>query len=171
VADIAGRDNTVVVGSAQGGAASGAVIAEIYDATPSAIFTASVPRLINVSVLKEIGTSLTAGFVILGPPGSSKRVLVRAIGPTLASFGVAGTVSDPQLTLNAGSTKIGENNDWGGTTELANAFSSVGAFGLTATSKDAALIATVQPGVNYTAQVSGVGGATGLVLVEIYELP
>ena len=151
---------------------SGAVIAEIYDATPTANFTATTPRLVNVSVLKSIGTSLTAGFVVGGGTGP-RTVLIRAIGPTLGTlFGLPGTVADPQLALfNSASAKIGENDNWGGTAALTAVFTSVGAFQLpNATSRDAALLVTLEPG-NYTVQVSGVGGTTGTALVEIYEVP
>ena len=46
----------------------------------------------------------------------------------------------------------------------------VGAFGLNVGSKDSALLVTLQPG-NYTAQITGVSGSTGLALVEVYEVP
>ena len=46
----------------------------------------------------------------------------------------------------------------------------VGAFALPATAKDSAILMTLDPG-SYTAQVSGVGGTTGVALVEIYEVP
>ncbi len=169
--NVAAGDNSVRV--APVGNLSGAVIAEIYDATPDANFTAATPRLVNVSVLKNIGTSLTAGFVIRGGTGS-RTVLIRAIGPTLgaAPFNVPGVVADPQLVLfNAASTRIGENDNWGGTAALTAAFTSVGAFQLSGpTSRDAALLATLTPG-NYTVQVSGVGNTTGVALVEVYEVP
>ena len=63
---------------------AGIVIAEIYDATPASSFTAATPRLVNVSVLKQIGAgaSLTAGFVVGGTGG--KQILIRAVGPGLA---------------------------------------------------------------------------------------
>ncbi|MEY4090269.1 MAG: hypothetical protein RJB55_2540, partial [Verrucomicrobiota bacterium] len=79
------------------GTGSGQVLAELYDATPSNQFTATTPRLVNVSVLKHLGSGVTAGFVIGG--SSARRVLVRAIGPSLAAFGVDGTVTDPRMTL------------------------------------------------------------------------
>jgi hypothetical protein len=44
----------------------------------------------------------------------------------------------------------------------------VGAFGLAA--NDSAVILTLAPG-NYTAQVTGPGAATGIALIEVYELP
>ena len=64
---------------------------------------------------------LIVGFVIEGT--GSLPLLVRAVGPTLeSSFGVSGAVDDPKLTLfGANSTKIGENDDWGGDPQLTNA--------------------------------------------------
>ena len=152
------------------GNGTGDVLAEIYDATPGASFTTTTPRLVNVSVLKHLGSGLTVGFVVGGV--SSRNILIRAVGPTLgnAPFNVGGTVSDPQLALFAGSTRMNENNDWGGTPALTTAFATVGAFALPAGSRDAALMATLSPG-SYSVQVSGVGGTTGLAIVEIYEVP
>ncbi len=151
--------------------ATGAVIAELYDATPPATFASATPRLINVSVLKQIGTgnTLTAGFVIQGL--MPKQVLIRAVGPTLAlaPFGVGGAMPDPKVELFFGPTVIVANDNWGGTPALAASFANVGAFPLSAASRDAALLVTLQPG-NYTAQVSGVAGSSGLALVEIYEV-
>ena len=168
--NVAAGDNSVKVSPV--GNLSGQVIAEIYDGTPEANFTATTPRLVNVSVLKNIGTSLTAGFVIRG--NGSRTVLIRAIGPTLgaAPFNVPGVVADPQLTLfNSAGDRAGENDNWGGTAALSAAFTAVGAFQLAGpTSRDAALLATLAPG-NYTVQVSGVGNTTGTALVEVYEVP
>ncbi len=105
-------DNSVKVSAA--GSGTGAVIAEIYDATSAAAFTTATPRLVNVSVLKNLGTELTIGFVIGG--STPWTVLVRAVGPTLgaAPFNVSGVVTDPQLALYSGLTKTSENNDWAG---------------------------------------------------------
>jgi hypothetical protein len=132
--------------------------------------TTTTSRLVNVSVLKHLGTGLTAGFVVDGT--GPKRVLIRAVGPTIgaAPFNVAGAVADPQLTLFSGQTSVGTNDNWGGTAELTAAFTQVGAFALPATSRDAAILVTLQPG-NYTVQVSGVGGTTGVAIVEVYEVP
>lgn len=152
------------------GNGTGSVIAEIYDATPAGTFTAATPRLVNVSVLKHLGSGLTAGFALGGL--ASKTVLIRAVGPTLADapFSVGGAVVDPQLALFSGSTQIDGNDNWGGTTPLAAGFAQVGAFPLPRGSRDAAILATLRPG-SYTVQVSGVGGSTGVALVEIYEVP
>jgi hypothetical protein len=153
------------------GDATGLVLAEVYDAS-GASRTAATPHLINLSVLKRLDTggTLTAGFVISGQ--TARTVLVRAIGPGLAPFGVADRMSDPQLALfDATQAKIAENDNWGGDPQLVTAGNSVGAFGITSrVSSDAMLLVTLAPG-NYTAQVSGVGGTAGTVLVEVYEVP
>jgi hypothetical protein len=165
---IAPGDNSVRVSAT--GAGAGTVIAELYDSTPFTNLTPTSSRLVNVSVLKSLGTGLTIGFVIDG--SGSKKVLIRAVGPTIgtAPFSVSGVVADPQLTLFSGQSSIGSNDNWAGTAELTAAFAQVGAFTLPATSRDAALLAMLQPG-NYTVQVSGVGGTTGVAIVEVYEVP
>jgi hypothetical protein len=150
---------------------TGLALAEIYDASTGA-FSATTPRLVNVSARTQVGTGndiLFAGFVIGGT--TAKTVLVRAVGPGLAAFGVPGTLIDPKMQLFSGATVIRENDDWGGDPQLAATSSAVGAFALpTAASKDAVLLVTLPPG-SYTAQVSGVNNTTGVALVEVYEVP
>ena len=97
-----------------------------------------------------------------------RTLLIRAIGPTLASFGVTGLLADPKLEIYSGATKIAENDTW--SAGLAGTFSGVGAFPLTTASKDAALTISLPQG-GYTVQVSGADGGTGEALIEIYELP
>lgn len=161
---------TVQIGGV--GGATGTALAELYDATPATAFTTATPRLVNVSVLKQVnaGEILTAGFVIGGT--ASKQVLIRAVGPTLAlaPFNVPGEMADPKLELFRGQTVVDWNDNWGGGSTLSTAFNNVGAFALGATSRDAALLVTLEPG-SYTAQVSGVSGSAGFALVEVYEVP
>ncbi|MGH7956291.1 MAG: lamin tail domain-containing protein, partial [Opitutaceae bacterium] len=161
-----------------GGTGSGTVIAELYDATPSASFSGTTPRLINVSVLKQIGADslLTAGFVIDGPSG--KTVLIRAIGPALGlpPFNLGDAMPDPQLTVSSTSVSpaatVAANDDWGGNGTILQTSGRIGAFAVAdGISKDAMLLLTLAPG-NYTAQVSPVAGtAGGTAILEIYEVP
>jgi len=147
--------------------------------------SSNLDRLINLSTRGFIGTGsqiLIAGFVVSGP--AAETVLIRADGPSLASLGVAGSISAPQLTIfdssgNAIATNIGWGNapSLGSSTVLATvqqasatSFSEVGAFSLPAGSADCAMVAILPPG-NYTAQVSGVDNSTGVGLVEVYEIP
>jgi hypothetical protein len=100
--------------------------------------------------------------------------LVRGVGPLLATLGVAGALASPKLEfhqrINGQDTVIASNAGWGGGAELSAVFAQVGATPWTnAASKDAALLVTLQPGV-YSAVVSGVGSATGVALVEVYEV-
>ena len=153
------------------GTGAGTVIAEVYDATPAAAFGPSTPRLINVSVRKHLGNGVTpviAGFVIGGTTPCT--VLIRAIGPTLGSFGVVDAAANPQLGLLSGGVPLHSNNDWNGDAGLREAFAQVGAFPLPNDSKDAALIARLAPG-NYTVNVNTATPPSGVALIEIYEVP
>ena len=153
------------------GNANGTVIAEMYDAAGSTR-TATTPRLVNLSTRAEIdaGADLAVGFVLGGQ--AARTVLVRGVGPSLAAFGVSGVMADPRLELFNNNTgeRIGGNDDWAGSLEIATAAASVGAFNLAGpASKDAVLLVTLPPG-PYSARISGAGGAGGAALVEVYEV-
>jgi hypothetical protein len=75
---------------------------------------------------------------------------------------------DPKVELYRGDVKISENDNWA--SSLAATFGAVGAFGLDAGSRDAALLADLAPG-SYTVWVRGADGGTGEALVELYEVP
>ena len=151
---------------------SGVALAEFYDA--SQVYTAATPRLINISARSQVGLNgdvLIVGFVIGG--STPVRVLIRGVGPELATYGLTGLLADPKVALHAvdGST-LQENDDWGSAanaTEIQNAMSSAGAFSIPTNSKSAAIVLTLQPG-SYTAIVSGVNSTTGVALAEVYEL-
>ena len=145
---------------------TGIALAELYDTAPDA-----GARLSNVSARAQVGTGggvLIAGFAISG--NVPKQVLIRGIGPALSGFSVSGVLANPRLDLYRGTTFLQSNDDWGGGSALATAFSQAGAFTLSnPNSRDAALLVTLPPGI-YTAQVSGVNNTTGVALVEVYEL-
>lgn len=130
--------------------------------------------LLNVSTrttLSANGSAIT-GFVIGG--SGARRVLIRAVGPSLSSFGVTSTLTNPSIILWKGNQQIGTNDDYAsGTnidTTLPATFTRVGAFALTANSRDAALVTTLDPG-PYTAQIKGgTATETGEVLLEVYFL-
>jgi hypothetical protein len=147
------------------GTGPGVVLVEAYDTgAPTAA------RLVNVSARNRVGTGddiLIAGFNLAG--SGPKRLLIRAVGPSLRVFNVPGLLADPKLEIyDGGGVKVIENDTW--SAQLAATFTTVGAFQLDPDSRDAALIATLSPG-SYTAQVRGADGGTGEALIEIYELP
>jgi hypothetical protein len=123
------------------------------------------PALLNLSTRRSlvVGQPSIAGFVVGGP--NPRRVLIRAIGPSLAQFGVTGVVANPSLAVFKGNTQIGANAGWGGDASLAAVFASVGAFALPATSADCAMVLTLDPG-DYTAQVTA--NSNGEALIEVY---
>jgi len=148
----------------------GIALAEVYDTEG---LTAPV-KLIAVSTRGFTGPNeqvLTTGFWIVGD--GPKQLLIRAVGPTLgvAPYNVPGVLADPQfvvIPLGKNFT-VASNNDWGGTAELQAAFAQTSDFALPTGSKDAAVVVRLPPG-GYTVQATGVGGTTGNVLVEIYDM-
>jgi len=146
------------------GSGPGVVLLEAYD-----LGDAGSARLVNVSARNRVGTgdeALIAGFTVSG--SGTKRLLIRAVGPALAEFGVAGALADPVLELYAGASKVAENDNW--SADLAPQFATVSAFNLPLGSRDAALVVTLPAGA-YTTLVHSANGTTGEALVEIYELP
>lgn len=156
---------TVQVGGKDG--ETGVALVEVYDAASD-----NAASLVNLSVRTFVGAGGEApnlGFVVAG--NTPKRVLIRAVGPTLGAFGVSGTLDDPQLELFKNGVRVGLNDNWEGDAALSATFASVGAFGLTdVNSKDAVMLVTLEPGA-YTVVASGVGGSTGIALVEVYDVP
>lgn len=106
--------------------------------------------------------------------GGSKSVLIRAVGPSLAQFGITDSMADPSLILYANGTRTDSNDDWSGSTTVTNTAASVGAFPLAfSTSFDAALVRSISGG--NTVEVTGspfalsAAAAAGTVIVEVYD--
>ena len=111
-----------------------------------------------------------SGLVVGGT--RSTRLLIRAIGPGLAAFGVPAILARPSIGVFRGTTSLRTNTGWsseGFTQDLMVAAESVAAFPLAIGSFDCAMILTVDPGA-YTIHLTGVGGTTGEALAEIYVL-
>lgn len=152
--------------------------ATVAEAGSSDIETTPLPaasaatRLVNVSVRTFLpagreGTAL--GFVVEGP--APRRILLRAIGPSLATFGVSDALPNPGLEVQRGGTKVAGNDDWSGSSALSSAFTEAGAFPLAdPASHDAALVLLASPGA-YTVTCADTTRSAGTVLIEIYELP
>jgi hypothetical protein len=145
----------------------GIALAELYELDGNG-------RTVNLSTRAYVGTGgemLIGGFVVQGP--AHKRMLIRAVGPTLGAFGLDNVLADPVLTLYSGSAVIASNDRWSSgpeATMIANATKTVGGFALLANGEDAALLITVPPGA-YTVEVRGKNGGQGVGLLEIYEVP
>ncbi len=154
-------------------------------ATLSVVTSSNPGYLNNVSALGYVGTGagiLIGGFNIVGSGG--KEILVRGIGPGLNTmFQLNGYVLDPYAELFSGNSPVMmggspvQNDDWGTPdypgaplqAAVSTAMATLGAYSLPSQSKDAVLLFTLPNSGGYTVQVSGVGGATGTGVVEIYD--
>jgi len=153
------------------GTGAGTALTELYDDTPLAAYTAATPRLVNISCNTSLptGGSVTAGFTVGGV--TAKTVLIRASGPTLASFGLSGTMADPQIQVYSGSTVLAADAGWGGDPQIAAAAASVQGFAFSSpTSLDSAVLLTLAPG-SYSAVASSASGGGGTTVLEVYEVP
>ena len=105
-----------------------------------------------------------SGFIVTG--NAPKRVGVRALGPSLANFGISGPLADPVVQLNrADGSLIMANDNWKNTQQAAIQMAGLAP----SNDKEAALIVTLTAG-NYTAILSGKNGGTGVALAEVYDL-
>src|SRR5438309_11806140 len=101
---------------------------------------------------------LIGGFIVTG--SDAKKVLVRAIGPSLASFGISGVLADPTVTIfDSNHAIIATNDNW-----KSNQQAEIQATGLAPQNDfESAVIVTLPPGA-YTAIVVCNNGRTGRAL-------
>ena len=126
-----------------------------------------VAILANISTRLGVETGdsvLIGGFIISGPAGSTKTVLIRGIGPSLANFGVPGTIPDPLLELHKPDGSVVTNDNWG---DAPNAGEIPAGFA-PGNSLESAIYTTLGPGA-YTAILKGAHGETGVGLAEVYD--
>ncbi|MFL6513414.1 MAG: hypothetical protein ACJ8M1_00145, partial [Chthoniobacterales bacterium] len=138
-----------------------------------------VPGIVaNVSTRLPVGTGdnvLIEGFIVQGPVGSTKKIIVRAIGPSLLRFGITDALANPTLEIHDSSNAtIATNNDWKNTqlgglvvgdqsTEISNS-------GVPPSDDlESAIVADLSPG-SYTAVVRGLNNSTGTGVVDAYDL-
>jgi phospholipase/lecithinase/hemolysin len=123
-------------------------------------------RATNIGTRGSVGTGqnvLIAGFMIAG--NHPKKIVVRALGPSLANFGVTGALADPTIALfNSSNVVVASNDNWRDTQQAELAASGYAP----PSDLDSAIIVTLAPG-SYTAVASGKNSATGIALVDLYE--
>jgi hypothetical protein len=148
---------TAIVSGAGGG--SGVAIVEVFEQDKPDI------PLINISTRGQVQTGdnvMIGGFVIQGD--TPKTVLITARGPSLIPFGIPNALANPSMQLFSGQTLIASNDDFGTAPNLAQ----IQATGVAPSNAlESAILITLNPGA-YTAIVSGVGGGTGVGIVEVF---
>ncbi len=159
VAHLAPGNYTAILSDAQGNTGIGLV--ELY-----ALNAAANPANISTRGFVETGDDVMIGGFIVGGTAPRKLIL-RAIGPSLSGQGVANALLDPTLELhNPNGMLLQSNNDWRDTQEAA-----IIATGIPPNdNRESAIIATLAPG-NYTAIVRGANNTAGVALVEAFDIP
>ena len=148
------------------GGAEGIGVVEVYD-----LDQATDSKLANIATrgFVETDNGVMIGGLIVGPSfgAGPAKVVVRALGPSLANLGINGTLADPTLDLvNGNGTILRSNDDWKSSQQT-----EIEAAGLAPSIEaESALVQAVAPG-NYTAIVRGKGNTTGVALVEVYNVP
>jgi cyclophilin family peptidyl-prolyl cis-trans isomerase len=144
---------------------NGAFVTQQFNVT----VVASPGRLANISTRLQVQTDpneLIAGFIVNGT--SAKRVMIRAIGPSLSQAGIANPLADPIVELRDNSSTLATSDDWGDgpkRQEIKDTDISP------KSSSEAAIVATLPAnGSIYSAIVRGVNGGNGVGIAEIYDL-
>jgi hypothetical protein len=159
VANLAPGAYTAVLRSADG--AEGDALLELYDLAPANSSVRNISTRGEASVGDDV---MIGGFIIGGT--SSAKVMVRAIGPSLAAFGVTGVLPDPVLELHdKDGSLIYQNDNW--RTNQAQQIIETGI--APSNENESAVIATLPPGA-YTAIVHDSNDVQGVALVEVYML-
>src|SRR5258707_1039355 len=154
---------------------TGSSISGTSNASGTAVFPLTTPppnppRLANISTRGQVSTGfdvMIGGFVVQG--SGPQNVIIRAIGPSLANFGVSGALANPTMSLvrMSDNATIATNDDWGSAANAGQISSSGFA---PSNALESAILISLQPGA-YTAVVSGVNNGSGVGLVEVYTLP
>ncbi len=175
-----GRYTAIISGV---GGETGVGIVEVFNVDGD-----TTANLINISTRAHVETGdnvAIGGFRIGG--SDSKTVLIRARGPSLSAFGVSEPLANPTIQLYSGQTVIALNDNWQDPAQCVSGYTCSGETEIQATGKDpcqpfpgqisappgcaeeSAILITLPPG-RYTAIISGVGGTTGVGLVEVFEI-
>jgi len=132
----------------------------------------------NVSTRLPVGKDddvLIEGFIVQGPSGSTKKILVRALGPFLRQFGITDALANPTLEIHDSSgATVATNNDWKNTQVggliTGDQAGEISSSGLAPTDDlESAIIANLAPG-SYTAVVRGVNNTSGTGIVDAFDL-
>ena len=145
---------------------TGTALVEAYD-----LDALPVSRFGNISTRGLVGTLtnvLIGGLIVSSEESAQANVIVRALGPSLGSAGVAGALlQDPTLELHdSNGAIVAQNDNWRDSQE--GIISSTGL--APSDDREAAIFATLPAGA-YTAVVQGQNATTGVGLVEAYNIP
>jgi hypothetical protein len=146
------------------GGATGIGVIEAYDLNQAA--NSKFGNIATRGFVDSGDNALIGGFIIGPAGGASTTVVVRATGPSLTNFGIAGALQDPTIELHDGNGAIlAFNDNWAGDVNQGLIPSSL----KPSDPRECAVYLVLPPG-NYTAVVRGSGNYTGVGLVEVYNI-
>jgi hypothetical protein len=148
------------------GGAEGIAVVEAYDLNPGA--TSELANISSRGFVQTGDNVMIAGFILGGQSTRDSRVAIRGLGPSLGNAGVTNALADPTLDLrDKDGNQIEFNDNYGDNPAEA---AELAANGLTPSDPhEAGIFRTFAPG-TYTVILTGKGGATGVGLVEVYNL-
>jgi hypothetical protein len=139
---------------------TGSGLFELYDVDPASSNVANISTRGQVTSDNDV----IGGFIVGGTDAT--EVIVRALGPSLAAYGVQSPLNDPYLELhNSNGALLAANDNWRSTQEQEIINTTIPP----PDNREAAIVATLAPG-NYTAVVRDANDGTGVTLVEAYDL-
>jgi hypothetical protein len=144
-----------------------------YNARPIHLENSKFPtvshQVLNLSTRASVSSGdnvLINGFIVTGTV--PKTLVVRALGPSLAGFGVSGVLTDPVLSVyDSSGTLIATNDDW--QTDIGATYIVANGLAPTNPSESATLLPSLAPGA-YTAVVTGKNSTQGIALAEVYDI-
>jgi hypothetical protein len=146
------------------GGATGIGVVQAYDLNQAA--QSKFGNIATRGFVDSGDNAMIGGFIIGPTGGTTTTVVIRAIGPSLANFGITGALQDPTLELHDGNgATIAFNDNWKNDTNKSKVPPSLQPSDL----RESVLYRVLAPG-NYTAVMRGSGNSTGIGLVEIYNL-
>ena len=135
-------------------------------ATPTATATATPAKALNLSTRANVQTGdrvVIGGFIITG--NNPKAIVVRGLGPSLASFGITDFLADPVLELrDNGGHLITSNDNWKDTQRS----QIEGTVYQPSDDRESVIVVTLPPGA-YTALLSGKNQTSGIGTFEVYD--
>lgn len=144
-------------------APAGIGLVEVYD-----LDAGSDAAFGNISTRGFVGvgdSAMIGGFIV--GPGENPVVVVRGVGPSLTSAGIANPLLDPTIELHDGNgAVIGLNDNWRDAQDVAIKAATLAPID----DREAAFAASLPPG-KYTVVLRGKADTTGTGLVEIYRIP
>ncbi|MDP9099663.1 MAG: hypothetical protein M3N48_11830, partial [Verrucomicrobiota bacterium] len=163
-ATLAPGNYTAIVSGNAGTPPAGIALVEVYD-----LDTAAASKLANLSTRAFVGGGsnvVIAGF-ILGNKTGDDRIVVRGLGPSLSSFGVANALENPTVELrDQHGTLLRSNDDWQDDPAQVPQITAAGL--APSNTKESAIAATLPPGL-YNVILAGLNDGTGVGLVEVYD--